>query len=239
MLFRSDPDAAFKQVGLMHQTADKMAHSFSKGMAMQAEAFLNAFLQQTEAAHASAMKLLQISADQGFPVFMRMAQVIEGWVMVKNGEHAEGIRLIHEVIDKWQASRATLGLGMFYTILADAYHHAALWQEGLDMLEKADTHLQQMEERVFYSSLYAMRGRSYSALGQNERAEEWLRKAYDLAGQHDNYLFGMYAAMHLAQILLQTERKDEALQVIDRMYTSGRTAVNQKEIEALRVQCLS
>ncbi|MBK9106368.1 MAG: AAA family ATPase [Saprospiraceae bacterium] len=239
LAFRGEPEAAFRQLGLMHQTADKMEHSFSKGMAMQAEAFLNAFLQQTEAAHASAMQLLQISIDQGFPVFMRMAQVIEGWVMVKNGQHAEGIRQIHEVIDKWQASRATLGLGMFYTILADAYHHAAMWQEGLDMLEKADTHLQQMEERVFYSPLYAMRGRSYSALGQNELAEEWLRKAFDLARQHDNYLFGMYAAMHLAHILQQSGRKDEALQVIDMMYAPGRTAVNQKEIEVLRVQCLS
>jgi tetratricopeptide (TPR) repeat protein len=239
LALRGHPDAAYAQVVEMQLTADKMEHSFSKGMAIQAEAFLNVFLQQTDAAHTSSTQLLELSVNQGFPVFMRMAQVVEGWVMVKHGEHEKGIQQIHQVIEKWQASRATLGLGMFYTILADAYHHAALWREGLDMLEKADAHLSQMEERVFHPSIYAMRGRCHLALGQSNDAEEWLSKAFDLAAGQHNYLFGMYAAMHLGEILEQKGRKDEALLIINKMYDPARIAVNQKEIEAMRKRCLT
>lgn len=233
LAMRGQPEAAFTQIGRMHELADRMEHAFSKGMAIQAEAFLNAFLQQTDEAEINAQRMLELSEQQGFPVFIRMALAVKGWVMAKRGDAGQGIQQIHDIIEKWQGSRATLGLGMFYTLLVDAYHHAARWSEVLGVIEKAEALLSTYEERVFFPALYALRGRSYLALGQTEEAISWLQKACELARQHDNYLHGIYATVHLAQVLIREGRVSEASEIFHKTYDPKRIAVNQKEADEL------
>ncbi len=239
LAFRGDHQAAFHQVKNMHDTADKMEHSFSKGMAIQAEAFLNCFLQQIDQADINAKKLQENSTIHGFPVFKRMADCIDGWVMVKRGDSEDGIKQIVKVIESWQASKATLGLGMFYTLLADAYYHAGFWQDGIEVLAKAEVILLNMEERVFFPAIYVMRGRCFDALGKQDAAKEWLTKAYDLAFAQDNYLMGMYAAVPLTEILINIGEKDGASTFFEKLYDPNRKAVNQPEIDELQKRLVS
>lgn len=234
LAMRGQPEAAFNQIGRMHLLADQMEHAFSKGMAIQAEAFLNAFLQQTEEAEINAQRMLELSEEQGFPVFIRMALAIKGWAMAKRGEADRGIHQIHDIIERWQGSRATLGLGMFYTLLIDAYHHAARWDEVLGVIDQAEALLSTYEERIFFPAFYALRGRSYLALSQSEEGLKWLQKACDLARQHDNYLYGMYATVHIAQVWIREGKVSEASALFFQTYDPNRIAVNQTEADELR-----
>ena len=237
--FRGDHKAAFLQVKKMHDTADQMEHSFSKGMAIQAEAFLNCFLQNVDNADTNAKQLLENATIHGFPVFKRMADCIDGWVMVKRGDAEKGIKQIEKVIESWQASKATLGLGMFFTLLADAYYHAGFWQEGIEVMEKKEAILLEMEERVFFPSIYLMRGKCYLALGMQNKAKEWLTKAHDIALAHNNYLVVMHAVVPLAALLLQAGEKESAFELFKQRYAPDRQAVNPSEIEELQKRLLS
>jgi tetratricopeptide (TPR) repeat protein len=168
-----------------------------------------------------------------------MADSIKGWVMVKTGDSENGIKQIEKVIESWQASKATLGLGMFYTLLADAYHHAGYWKEGIEVMEKADATLSKMEERVFFPALYMLRGRCFLSLGQPDEALRWLTKAYELAQAHDNYLVGMQAAVPLAELWLDTGEKNNASILFNKLYDPNRKAVNISEMNELQKRLLS
>jgi predicted ATPase len=82
-------------------------------------------------------ELVAVTTEQGFPQWRAQGTIYRGWVMVKNGDVAEGMSLLRAGSAAHRTTGAELWMPHFVALLAEACEIAGQIEEGLTLLDDA------------------------------------------------------------------------------------------------------
>jgi predicted ATPase len=154
-----------------------------------------------------AEQLIAVATEQGFPFWGAQGTICRGWVMVKNGDLAQGLSLLRSGSS---ASRATGAERPAVLLAAAACEIAGQIEEALTLLDDALQIAERTGERWFAAELNRHKGQLLLGQGHSEAAEELYRKALSIAEEQGAKLWELRAAASLARLRRDQGRRAEA-----------------------------
>jgi predicted ATPase len=124
--------------------------------------------------------------------------VHRGWVMVGNGDVAEGVSLLRSGSAAYRATGTEMWTTHFLALQAKACEIAGKIGEGLTLLDDALQDLERTGMHWLASELNRHKGQLLLRQGHSEAAEELYRKALSVAEEQRAKLWELRAAVSLA-----------------------------------------
>src|SRR6201982_581002 len=175
LFFEALPDWHFGEIGSCH-AAMAEALSLAKerndmnalGLALWHAAFLAAYGHNPAEVERLASDLIELSTRQSFATWLPRGAVLRGWARSASGETAEGISLIEEGIEDYQATGAMLDMPLLLALKAESLHLADRTPEALDAIAEAEVLVERFENRYWCAELHRLRGVFLAAMGADE-----------------------------------------------------------------------
>jgi predicted ATPase len=104
--------------------AQNLAHPFSLALAWHCAAEVHRQRGDAQASLECAERELELAREQGFPLWVAIAQIYRGWALARLGHHEEALATIPKGIANYRATGAEMAVPRFQILLADAYGHA-------------------------------------------------------------------------------------------------------------------
>jgi class 3 adenylate cyclase/predicted ATPase len=163
-------------------------------------------------------QLVEVATEQGFPHWHGEGTVYRGWVMVKNGDVAEGISLLRSGSSAYRATGAETFMPHYIALLAEAYEIAGQIEEAVTLLDDALQTAARTGERWFLAELNRHKGQLMLRQGRSEAAEELYRQALRIAAEQGGKIWELRAAASLARLCRGQDRRDEARELLAPIY---------------------
>jgi TOMM system kinase/cyclase fusion protein len=238
------PDQALKRMceGLI--LAQELSHPFSLAWALEWFFNLHNLRREVQAAQDQAERLIALSAEQGFPYFLKNGTCDQGWVLVEEGQREKGIAQMCESVASLKATGANLALSLRLVWLAQAYGKNAQVEAGLAALTEALTFISKNGERYWEAELYRVKGEllRQTAKGNRQTAamesegEICFRQAIDMARRQSAKSLELRAVVSLSHLWQQQGKRDAARELLAPVYgwfTEGFDTADLQEAKAL------
>jgi predicted ATPase len=230
------PDQALKLCNEAVVIGSRTSH-YAEAFALAYYTDLLSFQREARATQEKAERLIALSSEQGFPLWLAIGTTLRGWAIAVQGGYEEGIALIREgsAIARSMGIRVR-GLRDLF-LLADACIEAGRFGEALDALTEVQTVVIQSEHPVS-GVIELFKGKLLSKLGVSKAvdAENCLRSAIGIAHKFSDKMTELCATTSLARLLAQQGRRDEARAILADIYnwfTEGFDTRDLKEAKAL------
>ena len=148
---------------------------------------------------------LAIAADQGFSFWQAGGTILRGWAAAEGGDRAEGIALLRQGLDAWQATGSVTYRTYFLALLAEVLVQDGQAADGLALLNEALELVEQTGERLFEAELHRLRGEVLRK-ANNPEAEAAFQRARDVARRQSARSLELRAARSLARLYRDTRR---------------------------------
>jgi predicted ATPase len=181
-------------------------------------------------------ELVAVATEQGFPFYGALGTIYRGWVKVKNGDVTEGLSLLHSGSSAHRATGTELWAPYHIALLAKASKIAGQTEESLTLLDDALQIVERTGERLLEPELYRHKGQLSLRQGHAETAEELYRKALSIAEEQEAKLWELRAAVSLARLRRDQDRRTEARDLLAPVYgwfTEGFDTADLKDAKAL------
>jgi predicted ATPase len=234
--------------------AQELAHTFSLGLALTYAAGLHQHRREVQATHRRAAELIELSHEQGFPIWLPLGTAALGWVLTEQGHVEEGIAKLRQGIDAYRATQAEMGQPGRLCQLAAAYGKAGQAKEGLTVLAEAWEVVSRTGECLGEAELYRLKGeltlQKLSVISSQlsvtdprplppdpqSEAEACFRKAIEVAQKQQAKSLELRAATSLARLWQQQGKRTEAHKLLSEVYnwfTEGFDTKDLQEAKAL------
>jgi predicted ATPase len=230
------PDQALARSNLAIAEARRLAHPTSLAVALAFGARLLLLVGDDAALNEREEELAAVAAEQGFPYWNAQGAVYRGWVKVKNGDVTEGISLLRSGAAAYRATGAELYMPHYIALLAGACEIAGQIEEASSLLHDALQIVERTGERWFATELNRRKGHLLLRQRQCAAAEEFYRKARNIAEQQGAKLWELRAALSLARLRRDQRRRAEARDLLAPVYnwfTEGFDTPDLKAAKAL------
>ncbi|PON19822.1 hypothetical protein C2W62_00595 [Candidatus Entotheonella serta] len=232
------PDQALLRVDTMIELAEEALHPFSLAFARCAAAVLHQCRQEAEGTQQHAEIAIELSAQEGFPLWHAMGTVLKGWALTRRSRVQEGIGQIRNGLKRWRHTGAVNVTPYFLALLADAYREAGQVQDGLTALDEARQVIQETGERWWEAEAYRLTGEMLliQSADHADQAEHLFRQAIEVAHELGAKLCELRAAISLSQLL---DRKGQTATAIDQLrdvYNWFTDGFDTLELQAARHQ---
>jgi predicted ATPase len=179
---------------------------------------------------------LRLATDQGFDVFVALAQTVLGEV-VEHGEMEEGTIRTREGIAAFQVTGAELFLPFHLTQLAEAHGKVEQVDAGLAALDEALAIVERGGEHTWDADLYRVKGELMLLQGAGEPdVEACLHTALEVAQRQGAKSYELRAAMSLVRLWQQQGKRAEAYALLAPIYgwfTEGFDTADLQDAKAL------
>jgi tetratricopeptide (TPR) repeat protein len=187
---------------------------------------------------------IEVSREQGFPIYLAWGTALQGWVLAGQGHYDEGITRIQQGMAAYAATGSALGRPDFLGLLADAYAMAGQVHAGLESLTEALALAQASGEQLDSAALYRLKGElilrqsgeARRPRAGHEEAEACFREAIAIARHQGARSLELKAALSLAGLWRQQGRlaqARDALAGIHGTFTEGTDTADWQEAKAL------
>ena len=230
------PDQALARSNAAIDEARRLAHPPSLALSLALGAILLSLVGENAALDQLARQLVAVANEQGFPYWRAEATMYSGWVMVKNGDVAEGMSLLRSGSDAFRATGAEARMPYHMALLARACEIAWQVDEAATLLDEALQIAERTGERWFAAELIRHQGQLLLRQGHPEAAEDLYCKALSIAAEQGAKLWELRAAVSLARLCRDEDRRTEARDLLAPVYgwfTEGFDTVDLKEAKAL------
>ena len=232
------PEQALARVHEALTLAHELAHAFSLAFARCWVATVSQLCRDVPAVHEHAEAAVTRATEQGFPLWIAHGTPVRGWALALQGQGEEGMAQVLQGITAWRATGAVQLVPYFSTLLADVCGHRGHTAEGLQALAEAYTLIEQHEERWWEAEVCRLRGVLLlrQAVPQPEEAEACFQRALEVARRQQAKSLELRAAMSLARLWQQQDRRAEAHALLAPVYgwfTEGFDTVDLQEAKAL------
>jgi predicted ATPase len=230
------PNQAFTRANAAIAEARRLAHPPSLAAGLVVGAMLLSLDGKDAALNEPAEELVAVTTEQGFPFWVAWGTMVRGWVKVKNGDVTEGMSLLRSGFAAFRATGAELLAPLLMSHLARACAIAGHIGEGLALLDDALEIVGRTGERWFAAELNRHKGRLLLQQGHAEAAEQLYRKALSIAREQEAKLWELRAAVSLARLRRDQDRRAEALDLLAPVYgwfTEGFATPDLQEAKAL------
>jgi predicted ATPase len=201
--------------------AQNLAHPFSLASAWHCAAEVHRQRGEARASLECAERELELAREQGFPLWIALAQIYRGWALARLGQFEEALVAIPKGIAGYRATGAEMAVPRFLVLLADAYGQAGQVDEGLRVSAEALATVQRNRDCDSEAAeLYRIRGDLLLAASSEHRdeAEASLRRALDVARRQQAKSPELRATMSLARIFEKRGDRKEARAMLAAIY---------------------
>jgi predicted ATPase len=178
-------------------------------LALHFAAVLHQFRGEPGAAREAAAEALAIAVEHRFAFWQAGATVLLGWAAADG----EGVRLIEQGLDAWQATGSETYRAYYLTLLADARARRGRVDGALAALDEADRVAAAGGERLAEPEVHRLRGELLAGR-DDEAAEAALRAALAAARQQQARALELRAAVALGRYLGRRGRAAEGRAVV-------------------------
>jgi predicted ATPase len=191
------------------------------------------------AVHEQAEAAVALATEQGFSFWAAEGTRLRGWALALQGQGEEGMAQVRQGIAALRAAGAALHVPHLCTVLAEVCDHLGHPEDGLQALAEAHTIVEQQEERWWEAEIYRLRGvllLRQPATQQEEAAEACLQQALAIARRQEAKSLELRAAMSLARLWQQQDKRAEARELLADVYgwfTEGFDTADLQEAKAL------
>jgi predicted ATPase len=189
--------------------------------------------------HQQADAALALATEQRFPVYAGLATILRGWALTIERKCEDGLVDVQKGMAAWRE----LGVGgwrpSFCIMLAEAFIALGKTEDALGTLDEAQSLMESTEERWWEAEVYRLRGlvlSKQSSLLSQQKAENWFRRALDVANRQHGKSLELRAAISLARMWRDQGKHGEAHDLLAPIYgwfTEGFDAVDLKEARTL------
>jgi predicted ATPase len=216
------PNQARKRITEALTLARELSHRFSLAFALNLAAALDQYLRDGQAALEQTKALLALAHEQGFPHWLPLGAIRQGWALAELGQAKEGLAGMRQGRETMQAMGAVLNMPLNLAWLAEGYGKTGQAEEGLTLLAEALELVQKTGERRWEAELYRLKGEltltqsSVPSLESSlqKEAERCFQKAIEVARKQQAKSLELRATMSLVR-LRQQQILDHGLRISD------------------------
>jgi predicted ATPase len=166
----------------------------------------------------SAEKVLAISAEQDFPIWSAVGNIMRGWCLGAAGQAAESISLVLKGSADLSATGCDILRPFFLMVLAQVYGKAGQPEEGLNRLVEAAKSVEATQERWAEAEMHRLRGTLLLSMHERTAAEDSFRLALTVAQQQSAKFWELRAATSLARLWRDQGKCTEAHRLLAPIY---------------------
>jgi class 3 adenylate cyclase/predicted ATPase len=227
--FLGYPDKALGQAHAALELARKVSHLFSITFGLQFLAQLHHYRGEPTPAQELATQVVQVSTQEGFPIWFGMGIVIEGWALAMEGRE-EGVSKIMRGLENWRATGHELERPHFLCLLADAYNVVNQPEKGIAALAEAYAETDRTGEGFWSAELHRVHGElliraaaspsdgAASPVKDTPQPEALFLKAIEIARGQQAKSLELRASISLARLWQRQGRITEARQLLEAIY---------------------
>jgi predicted ATPase len=150
------PDQGLGRSKAAVAVARKLNHSQSAAAALQWGVPLISLIGEDAALGEWAGEMVAVAAEIGFPLYLALGAIYQGWAKVKNNDVAKGISSLRSGLDAYRATGTRLLMPHHVALLAQAYEIAGQIDEAQAQLDEALQIVEQTGERWFKAELHRL-----------------------------------------------------------------------------------
>jgi DNA-binding SARP family transcriptional activator/predicted ATPase len=220
------PDQALERSREALALAHELDHPYTLGFALcMAGAFFHQMRREDQLARERNEAMLQLSTEEGFPLFLAGGTVLQGWTLARAGQPEAGIRDIHQGLTTAQAMGTELQRSHVLALLAEAQASAGQTEEGLGALAEALALAEKTGERYYEAEIHRlvgelllMQGSEAEAETSFQEAESCFQHAIEVARRQQARSWELRATTSLARLWQKQGRQEEARKVLAEIY---------------------
>jgi predicted ATPase len=208
-----DLDQALEASNKSLTHARQLGHLYSSAYALSFCQFMHQLRGESAAVRKLTVELVELSREQGYPLFLSSARHLQGAAMVDDGEVVEGLKILQngtaEYVSLGISTYVPYGLGSLATALGKAgMVDAAIGTitQAIAMADKSGEQWSKAELIRQLGELTLLAGGEPAAA----KAEELFRQAMSVAQAQGAVLWELRAAVSLAKLWRDLKRSDEA-----------------------------
>jgi predicted ATPase len=232
------PDQGLTQSQKALALAQQIAHPLSLSFAVGNTAILHQLRREVCAAQAYTAAAMRTSLERQSPQWQAMSALLQGWVLVQQGQAQEGSEQLTQGLTAWRASGAEIARPYWLMRIAEAHGRLGAPAAGLTVLTEALALVDTTGERLYESELYRCKGvllLQKSSDNQAE-AEDCFQHALEIARSQQAKSWELRAATSLARLWQQQGKRQEAHDLLAPVYnwfTEGFDTPDLKDAKAL------
>jgi len=230
------PDQALKRNNEALTLAQELSHPFSLASILACAGVLHTFRREGQATREQAEAAMALSTEQGFPHWLALGTILQGWALAEQGE--EGTAQIRQGMAAWRTTGAELARPYFLALVAEACAKGGQAEEGLSALAEALATVHKTGERFYEAELSRLQGELLlvQSTPQTAEAETCFHQALDIARRQQAKSLELRAALSLSRLWQQQGKREDAHQLLAPIYgwfTEGFDTLDLQEARAL------
>jgi predicted ATPase len=230
------PDQALQTIEAALTMAWELSHPYNLWLALMAAIWIDHHCGDRQAAQDHVKKLLALASEQQHRRWIKVANFLQGWLIVEQGEWERGIAQMRQgeselVIEARQQT-------YYATLVAQACLKGGQTEQAYSVLTKELKRVRDTGVRYYEAELHRIKGEVLlrrSASSQKE-AETCFHTAIDLSHDQGAKSLELRAIMSLSGLWQKQGKKAEARQMLQEIYgwfTEGFDTADLKEAKEL------
>lgn len=203
VLVLGHPEEARRRSGQAVAEAEALPHQpAALAAALFADCVVRQLRREPGAVRAQAERLAALAGEQGFPLWLAGAAVLQGWSAAVEGRPDGATRQMRQGLAAWRATGAEHLVPYFQALLAEACGQEERPAEGLRLLEDALSRAERTGERWCEAELLRLRGGLLLLRAGRNRAaaEACLHRAHALASRQGARLLELRALVSTVRL---------------------------------------
>ena len=252
------PDQALQHCHQALSTAQAVSHTHSLAAAQNWAAMLYQMRGERTAAQDMAQAAIRLSEKQGFPQWLTMGTMFQGWASAM--QHGDGLEQLTAGLAAWRAAGSELLRPYFLSLLAEVQLASGQPQDGLLSLDEALQAAEEHDERFYEAELYRLKGegilnderrmqnderqrqttetssvhRSSFIIHRFEEAEAYFQRAIDIARQQAAKAWELRATLSLARVWEAQGKATEARRLLSEVYSWFTEGFDTPDLQAAK-----
>lgn len=241
------PEQSWHQAQRALKQAEMVGHSLTLANVLFLAAHVRQFRGELEAAWALGQRLVSLARQEGFALYEAGGEILQGWLLVQQGELAHGEARITRALAHRQVTGSQLFLPFFMAFLVEAALRQGKVAEGLCTVAKALRLTATHFDRFWEAELYRLRGELLLAQARVQPAAHGVRaavasfqQALDIARAQAAKALELRAALSLSRLWQGQGKSDEARSLLAAVYewfTEGKDTADLMAARALIAEC--
>jgi predicted ATPase len=253
------PDQALKRSHEALALAQELSHPHSLASTLSHGAMLHHFRREVQTTQERVKVIIALSHEQGFPFWLAMGLIWQGWVLAEQGQGEEGITQMRQGLAAVRATGARQGGPYALTLLAEAYGKVGQACGRAGVARRSAVSGGQNWRALLRSGAVSAERRTPAATrkskskGKSQKlkietdprsltpdphaeAEACFHKAIEVARKQQAKSLELRAIMSLARLWQQQGKKEEARRLLAEVYnwfTEGFDTKDLQEAKAL------
>jgi predicted ATPase len=232
------PDQAMARSREAVSEARDLAHPYTLAHALLFRCKLCALGGDRPGAEEQAEAVTSLCTEQGFPFWLALGRILQGWALAQSGRVQTGIAQMQQGLETYWATGGAHWSPYLLALMAEAHGKVAEAATALDLLANALVRVERTGERWYEAELHRCRGELLLSLAEfdHSEAEVCFDRAITVACKQSARMWELRAATSLARLWRDQGRRAEAHDLLAPVYawfTEGFDTADLKDAKAL------